>query len=142
MEFKSISMYQIVARLRNRGYVGDRPRYGLRLEGTDDNEGRSCDLWLSVQRRRSNFPENSSLTTAWQGVVFSHRRQIPAGSLRLYACNYCRNSFGWVSMDGWFSAAIFTPREQEVHTLADLLHIMRLTEKDHQSQYLLEALGF
>lgn len=143
MEFKGISMHQIITRLRNRGYVGDRPRYGLLIEGQDDDGGRSQDLWLCVQKGKVIFPKNSSLTTGWQGLVFNCRRPIHAGSLRIYACNYCRNSFGRpVSLDGWFSAAIFTPKEQEGKSLEDLLQMMRLSKKDHQTQRLLEELGF
>lgn len=142
-EIEKISMKQVALRLRNRGFIGNSPRWGLRLEGADDINGRSRDLWLCVQKSRSAFPENSSLTTGWQGLVFNHRRQIPAGSLRLFACNYCQNSFGRpVSLDGWFSAAIFAPREQEGQSLRDLLSTMRLSEESQQTQYLLEVLGF
>ena len=62
---------------------------------------------------------------------------------RSYACNYCRNNFGRpVSLDGWFCAAIYTPRELERKTLAELLWMMGLSEEDLQARRLLEELDF
>ena len=86
-------MQQVVTRLRNRGYIGDHPRCALRLSGDDyDDAGRSRDFWLYVQEKGSTFPENYSLTTSRQGLTFSKKRPIPAGSLMLYACDYCRTA--------------------------------------------------
>lgn len=143
MELRDISMRQVAVRLRNRGYVGSRPSCALRLEGPDDDDGRSRDLWLYVEKGKHTFPENCSMTTGWQGLTFNHHRPIPAGSLMLYACNYCRNSFGRpVSLDGWFCAAVYTPREQERQTMGDLLRMMGLSPEDEQFQALMKALGF
>lgn len=145
MELRDISLRQVALCLRNRGYIGDSPRCGLRLSGSDyDDDGHSQDLWLYVEKRKYTFSENSSLTTGWQGLTFSHKRPIPAGSLMLYACNYCRNSFGRpVSLNGWFCAAVYTPREQEHQTLNELLRVMGgLSEGDPQFQKLVKELGF
>lgn len=143
MNINNIPMQQVVTRLRNRGYIGDHPRCALRLSGDDyDDAGRSRDFWLYVQEKGSTFPENYSLTTSRQGLTFSKKRPIPAGSLMLYACDYCRNSFGRpVSLDGWFCAAVYTPKEQEVRTLADLAWIMGLPERAPQLQELMKELG-
>ena len=144
MDFRDISMRQVATRLRNRGYVGNSPRCGLRLSGDDhDDDGRSRDFWLYVDKQKSAFSEDYSLTTGWQGRTFSHKRPIPAGSLSVYACNYCRNNFGRpVSLDGWFCAAIYTPKEQERQTLAELIRMMGLSEENEQFQELVKELGF
>ena len=96
-----------------------------------------------MQEKGSTFPENYSLTTSRQGLTFSQKHPIPAGSLMLYACDYCRNSFGRpVSMDGWFCAAVYTPKAQDTQTMADLVWIMGLSAEDAQFQKLTKELGF
>lgn len=144
MELRNISLRQIAIRLRNRGYVGNNYRCALRLSGDDyDDDGHSRDLWLYVEKWKDVFPKNYSLTTGWQGLTFNHRKPIPAGSLTLYVCNYCRNNFGRpVSLDGGFYAAIYTPKEQEWQTLEELADMMRLHEEDSPFQALMKALDF
>lgn len=96
-----------------------------------------------MQEKGSTFPENYSLTTSRQGLVFSKKRPIPSGSLVLYACDYCRNSFGRpVSLNGWFCAAVYTPKEQDTQTMAGLVQMMGLSEGDGQLQKLMKELGF
>ena len=144
MELRDISLWQVALCLRNRGYVGGSPRCGLRLSGDDyDDDGHSQAFWLYVEKEQYTSPENCSLTTGWQGLTFSHKHPIPAGSLRLYACDYCRNSFGRpVSLDGWFCAAVYTPKEQNTQTMADLARMMGLSEGDAQLQKLMKELVF
>ena len=144
MDLRDISLRQVALCLRNRGYVGDNPRCALRLSGPDyDDDGRSRDLWLYVRDAKFVFAQHCSMTTAWQGHTFHHRHPIPSGSLTLYACNYCRNSFGRpVSLDGWFCAAIYTPKEQDTRTMTDLVRMMSLSDGDAQFQKLMKELGF
>lgn len=144
MDLRGIPMRQVALCLRNRGYVGDSPRCGLRLSSPDyDVAGDSRDFWLYVEGAKRSFAENCSLTTAWQGHTFDHRHPIPGGSVMLYACDYCRNSFGRpVSMDGWFCAAVYTPKEQDTQTMAGLIRMMGLSEGDAQLQKLQKELGF
>lgn len=143
MDLRGIPMRQVALCLRNRGYVGDSPQRGLRLSGPDyDDAGHSRDFWLYVEGAKRAFAGNCSLTTARQGHTFDHRHPIPGGSVMLYACDYCRNSFGRpVSLDGWFCAAIYIPRAQDTRTMADLVQMMGLSEGDAQFQKLIKELG-
>lgn len=144
MDYRDIPLRQVALCLRNRGYVGDSPQRGLRLGGPDyDDDGHSQDFWLYVEKEQYTFPENCSLTTGRQGLTFSQKRPIPAGSLMLYICDYCRNSFGRpVSMDGWFCAAVYTPKEQDTQTMAGLIRMMGLSDGAPQLQKLQKELGF
>ena len=66
---------------------------------------------------------------------------ISFGGVSLYACDYCRNNFGRpVSLNGWFCAAVYTPKEQDRRTMADLIWIMGLSAEDAQFQKLTKEL--